>query len=72
MTPQNLGSITPLDLGFDPRVHQMTVELQLGAEADTVTITYDCHGSSRSATGDPVSVERKLRAAGYRVRWTRV
>jgi hypothetical protein len=66
LAPLDLGSITPLDLGFDPRVHRMIVDLR---RAPIVSVRYDKSGKSSQATGAPAMVRKTLAAAGYRIRW---
>jgi hypothetical protein len=56
--------VTPLSVGFDPRVHQMPVEIESKPE---LTVRYDRQGHTMTVTGDPAKIKRTLRTAGYRV-----
>jgi hypothetical protein len=56
--------VTPLSVGFDPRVHGMPVQLARQAE---LTVRYERRGRTLTVTGDPDKIARTLRAAGYRV-----
>ncbi|MEI9936688.1 MAG: hypothetical protein WDO69_05640 [Pseudomonadota bacterium] len=60
-------SFTPLDVGFDPRVHDMAVALPEDVEAVRFV---DDEGEVRFRRGKAADLAEVLRAAGYRVEVT--
>jgi len=58
-------SLTPLDIGFDPRLHP---DLVVNVPADTRSVTYDLSGQTCTVSGSLAEIKRALRAAGYRIR----
>lgn len=60
-------SLTPLDVGFDPRRHDMAVQLPPDVEAVRYT---DSEGATRFARGTPKALANVLIDAGYKVEIT--
>lgn len=57
-------SYTPLDVGFDLRKHDMTIDLAIDAQA----VQYDDAGTTRIVRGSRQEIVAALEAAGYRVK----
>lgn len=57
-------SFTPIDVGFDPRVHDTAIELPADVEAVRYT---DSEGATRFARGTREALANVLRDAGYTV-----
>jgi hypothetical protein len=60
-------SLLPIDLGFDPRRHDMPIALIPGT--NQVTYEEQHTGKIRIAVGGPGEIEAELSRAGYSIRW---
>lgn len=64
-------SLAPIDVGFDPRAHDMTCAIPRNVSV----VSYETQADAikdrerRTATGTPEAIRRELDAAGYRVSW---
>ncbi len=54
-------SVTPIDIGFDLRLHDITVSVS----AATRSVAYDLRGETKIVRGDVATIVKALTDAGY-------
>lgn len=67
LRPRDLGTLSPLDVGFDVRVTGTAVELPYRALRVTIHVPTRKSAAGRKVTGTSESVAADLRGSGYRV-----
>lgn len=67
LRPRDLGTLAPLDVGFDVRATGTAVELPCRALRVTIHVPTRKSAGGRKVTGTSESVAADLRGSGYRV-----